>query len=231
MNEMQKKQISTLRSQGYGYIRIARELELSENTVKSYCRRHGLSVDALQNMAFCRNCGQPIVNREKRKPRQFCANLCRIAWWKEHPDSVNKKAVYSFTCAGCGKQFTAYGNNNRKYCCHDCYIGIRFGESVTAMNNDLYMRTQGYCSPMEQAKQMLSKGLIFEDEYAIIDTMMAEKYGLPSFSLFRDSDLLYKETDGNMSHYEEVTKCQKNKESIAPTEIDAKNKGCSKCRG
>lgn len=61
---------------------------------------------------------------------------------------------------------------------------------------------------MAQAKHMLCKGFVSVDEYTIIDTIMAEKYGLPSCSLFRDNDLLYKETDGNMSHYEEVTKCQ-----------------------
>lgn len=56
---------------------------------------------------------------------------------------------------------------------------------------------------------MLFKGIITKDEYAIIDTMMAKKYGLSSCSLFRDNGLLYKENNGNMSHYEEVTKCLK----------------------
>ena len=82
------------------------------------------------------------------------------------------------------------------------------GESVTAMDRGCYERLEGYFSAMVQAKQMLSKGLISADEYNIIDTIMAEKYGIPSCSLFRDNDLLCKETDGNMSHNEEVTKCQ-----------------------
>jgi hypothetical protein len=82
-------------------------------------------------------------------------------------------------------------------------------EGVTPMDKELYTRLDGYRSAMVQAKHMLFKGLVSADEYAIIDTMMAQKYGLPSCSLFRDNDLLYKETDGNMSHYEEVTKCQK----------------------
>lgn len=128
MNEMQKSQITALRKKGCGYIRIANELELSENTVKSYCRRYGLSVENLENMVFCRNCGAAIVNTEKWKPRQFCSDLCRTVWWKAHPDEVNRKATYAFVCAGCGKEFVAYGNKSRKYCCHACYTKSRFGE-------------------------------------------------------------------------------------------------------
>lgn len=77
------------------------------------------------------------------------------------------------------------------------------------MNNDYFASVCGYKSAMAQARIMLSKEIITESEYALIDTIMAEKYGLSSCSLFRDNDLLYKENDGNMSHYEEVTSCQK----------------------
>ncbi|MEG1925486.1 MAG: RNA polymerase subunit sigma-70 [Ruthenibacterium sp.] len=128
MNEIQRSQITELRKQGYGYIRIARELKLSENTVKSYCRRNGLSADNLQNKVLCQNCGKLFINRKKQKPRKFCSDICRTTWWKTHPEQVKQKAVYSFICAGCGKPFTAYGNSNRKYCCHKCYINARFGE-------------------------------------------------------------------------------------------------------
>jgi len=72
--------------------------------------------------------------------------------------------------------------------------------------NDLVL---GYKSAMAQARRMLSASIITEAEYAIIDTMMAEKYGLSSCSLFRENDLLHSSIRGNMSHYEEVTLCQK----------------------
>lgn len=70
-------------------------------------------------------------------------------------------------------------------------------------------RILGYKSAMAQARRMLSAGIITEAEYAIIDTMMAEKYGLSSYSLFRDNDLLISGIRGNISHYEGVTICQK----------------------
>jgi len=77
-----------------------------------------------------------------------------------------------------------------------------------AMNEDFFVRVLGYKSAMAQAGVMLSKGIITTEEYAIIDTMMTEKYGLCSCSLFRENDLLCSGIRGNMSHYEEVTKCQ-----------------------
>jgi len=70
-------------------------------------------------------------------------------------------------------------------------------------------RVLGYKSAMAQARRMLAAGIISGSEYAIIDTMMAEKYGLSSCSLFRENDLLHSSISGNMSHYEGVTICQK----------------------
>ena len=82
-------------------------------------------------------------------------------------------------------------------------------KGVAAMNKEYFDSICGYKSVMAQAHLMLLKGILTEGEYAIIDTMMAEKYGLCSCSLFRENDLLYSSIRGNMSHYEEVTLCQK----------------------
>ena len=43
-------------------------------------------------------------------------------------DQINPGNAYEYTCAHCGKPFTAYGNKGRKYCSHECYIADRFGE-------------------------------------------------------------------------------------------------------
>ena len=42
MNDMQRQQIKELRETGHSYGRIAQRLGLSENTIKTYCKRHGL---------------------------------------------------------------------------------------------------------------------------------------------------------------------------------------------
>lgn len=61
-----------------------------------------------------------------RKTVKFCCGKCRQVWWNTHPEQINKKALYSFTCVCCGKSFTAYGNSSRKYCSHDCYTDWQY---------------------------------------------------------------------------------------------------------
>lgn len=130
MTNEQKEKIIRFRRQGLGYADIGRELDISKDTVKSFCRRNGLMVSGskpVDDTARCRECGNPLVQQKKTKRRIFCCKACREKWWTEHADRIDRKAVYTFTCAGCGKLFTAYGNKNRKYCSHNCYVADRFG--------------------------------------------------------------------------------------------------------
>ena len=53
---------------------------------------------------------------------------------------------------------------------------------------------------MMQAKKMLSKGVVSSDDYIKIDTIIAEKYGISSCSLYRGIDLIHRGFNGNMSH-------------------------------
>ena len=132
MTDKQKTEIERMRRSGVSYSGIAERLGISRNTVKSYCRRCEMPAPAValaQASDTCRECGKPIVQREKTKQRIFCCRSCREKWWAKHPDKVNKKAVYCFVCPHCKKKFTAYGNSKRKYCTHECYISARFGGS------------------------------------------------------------------------------------------------------
>ena len=76
------------------------------------------------------------------------------------------------------------------------------------MNEDYRSRLECYLASMHHAKRMLSIGIIPLEDYAIIDTMQREKYGISSCSLYRGIDWIYCGFRGNMSHYEEVTQCQ-----------------------
>lgn len=127
MTDLQKEQIRTLRLQGFGYMKIGETLGISDNTVRSFCRRNGLG-DAAKNTVPCQQCGKLMKIVPKRKSRRFCSDACRTAWWNAHPDCVDRKAIYHFTCAACGEDFTAYGNSHRKYCSRACYIAGRFGK-------------------------------------------------------------------------------------------------------
>ncbi len=134
MNGLQKERIKELRSDGLSYSEIAKQVDVSRDAVISFCRRNGLQeikkpISAVETDAkdVCRECGKPLVQIDGMKRRVFCSKECRIKWWREHPEQMNRKAMYQYTCAHCGKPFSAYGNSRRKYCSHACYIADRFG--------------------------------------------------------------------------------------------------------
>ena len=136
MTPLQEQQIRNYRTNGAGYQAIANVLGLERDTVRNYCAGRHLETSCavidlqkeIQNGTVCPNCGkwldQPTIGRRRR----FCSNDCRRVWWANHQEDLQKRsnAMYSFTCAFCGKPFLAYGDQHRKYCCHDCYIQDRF---------------------------------------------------------------------------------------------------------
>ena len=128
MTEKQKSEIVRMRQSGTAYKVISELLGISINTVKSYCNRHSIKkVEFVNpNEGTCLNCGKAIIQREKVKKRKFCCASCRTDWWNSHPEAVNRKANYELRCAFCGKTYISYGNKNRKYCSHQCYIKARF---------------------------------------------------------------------------------------------------------
>ena len=132
MTEKQKSELIALRNDGFGYKKIAKATGLSENTVSSFCRRHGVGTNqngaALGKTAVCKNCGAIVIIRPGVKPKQFCSDKCRNAWWNARQDEVSRKAYYNIVCSHCGGTFVSYGNRNRKYCSHACYVAERFGK-------------------------------------------------------------------------------------------------------
>lgn len=63
MTTAQTKRLIYLRSKGESYAKIAATLGISENTVKSYCRRNNLGADYISEQItaesdICENCGR-----------------------------------------------------------------------------------------------------------------------------------------------------------------------------
>ena len=132
MDATQRRRIEQMRSTGASYSHIAAATDLSINTVKSYCRRNNMSTEVLPDTpaafgTMCNNCGFPL---EKDSHKRFCSDTCRKAYWKSHPEQLNRKTQSPSTCAHCGAIFLAYGNKKRKYCSHTCYIAARFGKAA-----------------------------------------------------------------------------------------------------
>lgn len=125
MTTAQKQRIEYLCGRGDSYAAIADDLGISENTVKSYCRRNNIIVAIKQEQPVttdtCANCGCPLTHMPGSKQKRFCSDKCRMAWWKAHPEAVNRKAVYRFVCPTCSTEFEAYGNAYRRYCSRACF--------------------------------------------------------------------------------------------------------------
>ncbi|MHB1652329.1 MAG: RNA polymerase subunit sigma-70 [Desulfitobacteriaceae bacterium] len=122
----QKEKIKQMRGEGFSYSKIAATLGISENTVKSFCRRHNLGGIGMGNAnqadgVLCCHCGMPLTHTVGAKQKRFCSDKCRMAWWNTHPEAVMRKALYPFTCAHCGTVFESYGNKKRRYCSRTCY--------------------------------------------------------------------------------------------------------------
>jgi len=132
MMQQQKETIIKMRRDGCSYSRIAADLSISENTVKSFCRRNNLGGAYVgrgvkKDVINCRQCGTTIAQTAGVKQKLFCSDNCRLAWWNDHPEAVNRKALYTFVCPKCSREFVSYGNRHRKYCSRFCYMKERFG--------------------------------------------------------------------------------------------------------
>lgn len=73
------------------------------------------------------------------------------------------------------------------------------------MNDAYRAKLESYLSAMVQAKRMLAMGILTLEDFVKIDTIIAEKYGISTRSVYRGIDLIYRSFRGNMSHTKEVT--------------------------
>ena len=122
MTAEQKIQIDELRKAGNGYKSISIRLNLSVNTVKSYCQRHHVESPKLpKNIRLCLQFGQEVLQTPHRKAKKFCCDKCRMNWWKAHSAIIDKKSQQIFICPVCGEEFSAYSSSKQKYCSRICY--------------------------------------------------------------------------------------------------------------
>ena len=123
MDALVRERVVELRRRGHTYGEISEATGVPPNTAKSICRR--TPTDTARVEGVCEHCKTNLPDGEQA--RRFCSDKCRLDWWHQHPERLNRKALYSFTCAHCGTEFMAYGNRKRKYCTHACYVQARFG--------------------------------------------------------------------------------------------------------
>ena len=67
------------------------------------------------------------------------------------------------------------------------------------MREEYRSNLEGYLLSMAQARRMVDLGILTSQDYATIDTKIANKYGVSSCSLYRGIDLLYQGFRANMA--------------------------------
>ena len=128
MKPEQKNMIQDLRNSGCGYKEISEQLQISINTVKSYCKRHDLTSTKKRNsgsVRFCLQCGTEIKQEQHRKTKKFCSDRCRMIWWREHSSLLRTPSKQIFICPVCHEAFAAYSSTKQKYCSRLCYARSR----------------------------------------------------------------------------------------------------------
>lgn len=126
MTKQEKEEIRRLRIQGISYSKVVSLMGISENTVKSFCRRNHLGGQASgigfeNGVDHCRQCGVLLEQAAGKKQKRYCSDKCRMVWWNAHTDAMNRKSVKPFACQNCGQAFEGYGKRERKYCSRACY--------------------------------------------------------------------------------------------------------------
>lgn len=71
MTKQEKQDVLTMREAGYSYAKIAISLNISENTVKSFCRRKRLDTLGVMGGDMCRQCGKPLIHTKGAKKKSF----------------------------------------------------------------------------------------------------------------------------------------------------------------
>lgn len=135
MTENEKSAIERMRKKGLSYQKIADNLSIRKEAVRSFCRTRNIApaTGATASSSICPICGRQLKQPEgKGRRRRFCSDACRMKWWKNHPSEKGHDIarIRVYRCRGCGNLFRGYGSAERKYCSHECYISDRFGSGT-----------------------------------------------------------------------------------------------------
>ena len=131
MLEEQRRKIAAMRQHGATFAEIEAATGVRASTVRAHCWRFGVTPESAEPSATapnaCLNCGTPIVQTPKQKPKKFCHDKCREIWWNVNRACSHSRSRCVTHCAHCGCEFTKYTNSPQRFCQHSCYIAHRYG--------------------------------------------------------------------------------------------------------
>ena len=123
LSELDKRKITELKIKGFGNRRIAQQLQLNPDSVKSFIRRHGSDSGYVATLGICMCCGSSLSQTPGKKPKKFCSDACRMKWWAEHKEQLDR-TTYTNKCEYCGRPFQT-ARQNQKFCCRACFAESR----------------------------------------------------------------------------------------------------------
>ena len=92
MTSEEKARLTALRNEGFGYKRIAQELRISVNSVKTFCRRNGLASAAKKE--------EPAADRRSEQRCTLCENMCGIRIKEQLEKGSDKKGYRNSNIIG-----------------------------------------------------------------------------------------------------------------------------------
>lgn len=122
MTDYEIKRIYELKKLGYGYKKIATELDLPISTIKSYLLRHPND----DTDCCCLLCGKKLINIPNKKRKKYCSSKCKEEYYRNNLELLSSSKTETRRCKCCGNTFITYQSNSKKYCSHKCYIKSRY---------------------------------------------------------------------------------------------------------
>lgn len=121
MNKAEIATVELLRREGKGLSAIAQETDISINTIKSHCCRHGISAPRLiRTCVFC--------NAEIKTKGRFCSDDCQARWYEIH--SVDVQNILH-RCRACGKLLEPHQPKQKQ-----CFYNDRYHSEQTITEDE-----------------------------------------------------------------------------------------------
>ena len=173
MTHQQKEQITALRSQGYGSATIAKAIGLKKDTVVAFCRKVGLCLRRLPAESASSSApitavplgGMHILKRLTARPY---TTLLALTAESPSPPTAMQKENTALTPA----------------------ILQTATKAVTGMSEDKFRSEMSYLAALSIAKNLREKGLLSEEEYAVIDTNLRAEFSSSLGTLLSENDLI-----------------------------------------
>ena len=115
MTDIEKITIDALAANNVPVAKIAEQVGISRNTIKSYLQRKKAA-------DVCLNCGAVLKHFPHHKKKKFCSDKCHMHYWNTHPQEMALKKAIIIKCEHCGKDVLSYRKKARRYCSRACAV-------------------------------------------------------------------------------------------------------------